>query len=151
MRLRDVNPALIILAFVVVGATAMVTFLAGVAYVSIGYWWGWAVLAFGPISWVTFLCWAFELFPRRRSMTVYRPGLPPDVEHRWLRWRRRCTCGWTQRQGPNPFRERDIVHDIAVALHDPDDRESLLGMLFVEHGMDRAQEIMSVLDTGIGQ
>ena len=28
-------------------------------------------------------------------MTVYRPGLPPDVEHRWLRWRRRCTCGWT--------------------------------------------------------
>lgn len=37
-------------------------------------------------------------------MTVYRQGSPPDVEHRWLRWRRRCTCGWTQRQGPNPFR-----------------------------------------------
>jgi hypothetical protein len=39
----------------------------------------------------------------------------------------------------------DIVRDIAAALHDEDDCQSLFGALMTEHGIDRANEIMDTL------
>jgi hypothetical protein len=42
---------------------------------------------------------------------------------------------------------KEALRDIGRALAlDPDDWEHLLGLLFVEYGMDRAQQIMRLLE-----
>lgn len=43
-------------------------------------------------------------------------------------------------------RLRGIVATIGAALVDPEDRECLFGALFSEFGMERAREVMAVLD-----
>ena len=40
----------------------------------------------------------------------------------------------------------DVLRDIALALRDPEDRAELVGALAVEHGTDRAAEILTALD-----